>query len=102
MRKSKPRPLSPDAVENGLKLSWLLHIHGHYQRRFKLLGQWADVGFRLFVEVGDGEIGAKGPELGGTAIGDAAIIAIPTTKPRLPLAYRRYACLDPKLGPRDR
>src|SRR5262249_50013685 len=49
-------------------------IERHEERSVELLGQGLDMRLRLFVEIGDGEIGAESVKSLGTPIGDRLII----------------------------
>src|SRR5271169_2524700 len=67
-------PLRPDLFEDGLQLPGNRNVERPRDRRSEFVGKRLDVRPRLFVEPGDGEIGASRLERLRTSIGDGLVV----------------------------
>ncbi len=72
-------------LKHGVKLTWRLHVTGQEDRRLQLSRERLDVGLRLLVTVGNGEISAESTERLCASIGYGVLVSdMPRTIPFLP------------------
>ena len=67
-------PGPSDFLEDGLELTFLLHVQWQEDRRLEFPGQWLDEGASLVVQVGDRQLGPLLSEGSGTAVGDRSVV----------------------------
>src|SRR5689334_2894668 len=68
-------PVFLDRLKDCLQLAFDLKIERHEKRCLKFFGQRLDIGLRLVVEIGDGEVGAEDAEGLGAAPSDRLIVS---------------------------
>jgi hypothetical protein len=67
-------PIIPDAREYRCELTGLAHLAPHNDRALEALGERADVGLRLRIQVRDGKVGAGAAKRAGATIGYAVVV----------------------------